>query len=105
MVDSDGEGTDMLEDNHDEAVFIDALEGALNALEGAIKELYHAAFFAEEVGVRKKSAVVVFPFYFHSSHEVLHLAVWDSDDNGRVVGHTWLNSHVLHRHTATVKHL
>lgn len=105
MVNSDGEDTDMFEDNDDEAVFVDALESALNALEGTVEELYHTAFLAEKVGVRKKSAVVVLSFYFHSSHEVLHLAVWDSDDNGGLVGHTWLDSHVLHRHTATVIHL
>lgn len=105
MVNGDGKGTDMFEDNDDEAIFVDTFKSALDALEGTVEELYHAAFFAEKISVRQKGAVVVLSFYIHGSHEVLHLAVWDSNDNGRLVGHTWLDSHILHRHTATVIHL
>lgn len=104
MVDGEGEGTDMLEDDDDEAVFVNTFESALDALEGTVEELHGTPFLAEEVGVRKKSAVVVFTLYIHGSHEVLHLTVRNCDDNGGLVCRAWLDGHILHRHTATVKH-
>ena len=80
----DGHGADTFDGDHDAAVFLDAVDGALDTFEEALGDSHLAANLLGEVLVAEEHHAVV-PSHGHTL-EVGHVAVGDGDNPWREVG-------------------
>ena len=95
----------MREGDDEVAVLVDALDGALDAFEGASEETDALTLTTEEIGIRDAGAATGGVVSLHGTHEIEHLTLGDGDDDRGLVGRAGLDSHILQGLTATVEHL
>lgn len=87
------------------AVVVDALDGALDAGEGAMEEADALTLTTEVVGIGMVGALTFVVVDRQGADELLHLVLRDGDDyRGLVVG-AGLDGHELHVDTVAVEHL
>ena len=106
MVDGDDKDTDMLEGDDEGAILVDALNGALDALEISTDKLDATTFVAEDgiiVGYQGTSVFLVEDF--HGLHELTHTGFFDGDDGGALLEGARLEGHILHGGAVGVEHL
>ena len=106
MVDGDDKDTDMLEGDDEGAILVDALDGALDALEIATDKLDATSFVAKDgiiVGYQGTSVFLVEDL--HGLHELTHTGFFDGDDGGALLEGARLESHILHGGAVGVEHL
>lgn len=103
--DGDGKGTDVWEGNDQVAVVVDALDGALDAGEGAMEEADTLAFTTEVVGIGVVGAQTFVVVDGQGADELLHLVLGDGDDHRRLVVGAGLDGHELHVDAVAVEHL
>lgn len=103
--DGDDEDADVGKGDDEMAIAADALDGALDALEGTTEEADALAFATEEVGIREERALTELIVDRHGAHELLHLTLGDGDDNRGLLVVAGTNGHELQVGAVAIEHL
>jgi len=103
--DGDDEDADVGKGDDEMAVAADALDGALDALEGTTEEADALAFATEEVGIREEGALTKLIVDRHGAHELLHLTLGDGDDNRGLLVVAGTDGHELQVGAVAIEHL
>ncbi len=106
MIDGDDKNTDMLEGDDEGAVLVDALDGALDALEITTDELDAASFIAEDgIIVRYQSTTVLLVEDIHGLHELAHTGLLNGDNRRALLEGARLEGHILQGSAVGTEHL
>ena len=106
MVDGDDKDTDMLEGDDEGAVLVDALDGALDALEITTDKPNAATFVAKDIiiiGYQRTTVLLVEDL--PGLHELAHAGLLNGDNRRTLLEGACLEGHILHRGTVGTEHL